>query len=111
MSGTTQVRIGCLDAIGAPLGLLRQHRPRRLLFGLSGGAILAFTVGGGAAADRGVAGSCAAPGATIVAKAGQARVFKTKSGTVYACRPDARRRLGVLPGKGTRLFAPARAFA
>lgn len=76
MSGTMQVRIGCLDAIGAPLGLLRQHRPRRLLFGLSGGTILALTVGGGAAAERVAAGSCAAPAATIVANAGQARVFK-----------------------------------
>lgn len=50
--------------------------------------------------------SCAAEGSRVTAKAGQARVFVTRTGTIYACRPGARRRLGVLPAEGDSAICP-----
>lgn len=49
------------------------------------------------AAEAHAARSCAARGASVVAKAGQARVFATSTGTVYFCRPGLRRRIGLYP--------------
>lgn len=44
--------------------------------------------------------SCASPGATVVAKAGKARIFSTRTDSVYVCRPGVRRRIGFYPREG-----------
>ena len=80
--------------------------PRRHLHLAAAVALLAGMGFGNVPAGQAAGGSCAAEGSRVTAKAGQARVFVTRTGTVYVCRPNARRRLGVLPEEGDSAICP-----